>query len=61
MTEPKLKCCPRCKGTDLETDSVANGGSWIECNDCDYRLSAPVSEEALARRWNKSQPQQVAK
>lgn len=61
MNKIRLKDCPACGSDYIEIDSVVNGGSFIECVDCEYRLVASVSEQTLIKRWNKTDRALLAK
>lgn len=52
MSEPKPKPCPECNSDDLEVDS-AQGGSWVQCRECEFKVQHACSESAVVVRWNK--------
>ena len=49
MANPKP--CPQCGSADIEVDS-AQGGSWAQCRECEFKVQHPCSEEAIVKRWN---------
>lgn len=52
MSEPKPKPCPDCSSKELEVDS-AQGGSWVQCLDCEFKVQYACSESAIVVRWNR--------
>ena len=52
MKEHNPKPCHECKSTDLDIDS-AQGGSWVQCCDCEFKVQHACSESAVVKRWNK--------
>lgn len=52
MSEVKPKHCPECGSDDINVDS-AQGGSWAQCRECEFKVKHACSESAVVVRWNK--------